>query len=138
MTQKERLVDYLAGFPLTDSIKVTGTDCVLISRRDAEDLADKLIDANGVIVPPCNVGDTVYLIMAAYSTLDKSTYFAEPIEGVVDGVWKGMGDRNEIDIRLNSNFGGEIVYRTFEDYKKSFFLDRKEAVAALERILNDG
>ncbi len=91
----------------------------------------------GVIVPPCKVGDTVYLIMAAYSILDTSTYFAEPIEGVVDCI-SYCGERgNEIDIRLNSNFGGEIVYRTFENYKKSFFLDRKEAVAALQDILGE-
>lgn len=60
--EKKRLVEALIGFPLTDSIKVTGTDCVLISRRDAEDLADKLIDANGVIVPPCKVGDRAWFV----------------------------------------------------------------------------
>lgn len=130
MTQKERLVELLYEY---DSVCFDNPPTPEFSY--ARELADHLL-SNGIIVPPCKVGDTVYLIMAAYSTLDKSTYFAEPIEGVVDGIWKGIGDKNEIDIRLNSNFFGEIVYRTFEDYKKSFFLDRKEAVAALDCILN--
>lgn len=123
MTQKERLVELIIN-------SVDGC-----AKYWAEIIADHLL-SNGVIVPPCKVGDVVYLIMAAYSTLDKSTYFAVPIEGVVDCI-SFCGERgNEIDIRLNSNFGGEIVYRTFEDYKKSFFLDRKEAAAALDCILN--
>lgn len=125
MTQKERLANLLDEFWL-EHYDACNTDA----------MTEHLL-SNGVIVPPCKVGDVVYLIMAAYSTLDKSTYFAVPIEGVVDCI-SFCGERgNEIDIRLNSDFGGEVVYRTFEDYKKSFFLDRKEAVAALQDILGE-
>lgn len=72
--EKKRLVEALVGFPLMD--------CALISRRDAEDIADKLIDANGVIVPPCKVGDTVY-------SIDDDS---------VDNVLKGTVEKIYVDI----------------------------------------
>ena len=50
MTQRERLMELLDG-ALKEHI---GKSCNL-----AENIADHLL-ANGVIVPPCKVGDTVY------------------------------------------------------------------------------
>lgn len=100
MTQKERLVDYIVGFPMTDSIKVTGTDCVLISRRDAEDLADKLIDANGVIMPPCKVGDVVYCValqsvapFIKQETVERIQYTGQ---GFYYGMQKGIYFEDEV------------------------------------------
>ena len=45
MTERERLIELLWG--------------AIPSKKDAEDTADYLL-ANGVIVPPCKVGETLY------------------------------------------------------------------------------
>lgn len=56
MTQKERLVDLLEGFELADIEAFKGG---WIAEKDSKRIADYLLK-NGVIVPPCKVGDTVY------------------------------------------------------------------------------
>ena len=48
MTQKEKLIELLSGKSID-------------TPADVEYVADYLI-ANGVIVPPCKVGDTVYVL----------------------------------------------------------------------------
>ena len=53
MTQKERLIELLKGCPYNDVFMFDG-DFDL-----HESLADYLLE-NGVIVPPCKVGDTVF------------------------------------------------------------------------------
>jgi hypothetical protein len=47
VTERERLIELLWG--------------AIPSKKDAEDTADYLLE-NGVIVPPCKVGDVVYVI----------------------------------------------------------------------------
>ena len=118
--EKKRLIEAIIGFPLTDSIKVTGTDCVLISRRDAEDLADKLIDANGVIVPPCKVGDTVFFVDKDYNKIRKAKIKGYEIKN--DGysyldVYAGVYDN---------------WYIRFELFNKCLFSTREEAEQALK------
>ena len=56
MTECERLIELI----LSADISLFGTD-----KSFAEVYADYLL-ANGVIVPPCKVGDTVYVIYAGY------------------------------------------------------------------------
>lgn len=56
MTQKERLVELLDGLELPP-IDTDGE--MYLEKSDAEYIADYLLK-NGVIVPPCKVGDVVY------------------------------------------------------------------------------
>ena len=55
---KERLVELLLETPATD---ISGGTRQEKNRLSAEHIADHLL-ANGVIVPPCKVGDDVYII----------------------------------------------------------------------------
>jgi len=64
MTQKERLVELLDNMPSVTDIEIDEEGNIIPNRilDKTEDLADYLLD-NGVIVPPCKVGDTVYCIV---------------------------------------------------------------------------
>ena len=55
MTDRERLKELVGNYPCMS----TAEDCFMESI--SSDLADYLL-ANGVIVPPCKVGDTVWCI----------------------------------------------------------------------------
>ena len=59
MTDRERLI-----------MLIMKANSPLISLARAEELAGFLLD-NGVIVPPCNVGDTVYFINLRSLTIHK-------------------------------------------------------------------
>ena len=109
--EKKRLVEALIGFPLMD--------CALISRRDAEDLADKLIDTNGVIVPPCKVGDVVFAIIEG-----------RVLEGKVDDVWFD-DDIGRWEFDVNTGFGFPMFLE--ESIGTKVFFSRKEA----ERVLKE-
>ena len=52
MTERERLIELMSDFYYVIES---------ITRDDIEDIADKLL-ANGVIVPPCKVGDVVWFV----------------------------------------------------------------------------
>lgn len=69
MTERERLVEFINNYPCMS----TTEDCFIESI--SEDLADYLL-ANGVIVPPCKVGDTVFCIR--YDKARKP--FVKPLE----------------------------------------------------------
>ena len=57
MTDRDRLIELIKNYPCMSTAK----NCFMESI--AEDLTDYLL-ANGVIVPPCKVGDTVYFLDA--------------------------------------------------------------------------
>lgn len=89
------------------------------ARHKAEIIADHLI-ANGVILPPCKVGDRLYII---------TNTSKEIVESVVIGVWMTDGVVSILTIQgaiLNDSLG------------KNVFLTREEAEKALkERDNND-
>jgi len=64
MDQKERLVELIVAAPTID-IPI-GSRAQGKTYRTAQTIADYLL-TNGVIVPPCKVGDTVYYIKAEIS-----------------------------------------------------------------------
>ena len=72
MTQKERLVELLNGCPANYAFMYDG-DFNLF-----ESLADHLL-SNGVIVPPCKVGDTVY-------SLERDLW-GNPVSQSVEFIW---------------------------------------------------
>lgn len=86
------------------------------------DIADYLL-ANGVIVPPCKVGDTVYFPMESdgecESYVDVGTVFAIGID---------EGHTMWISVRYES---GLKYYHTSDDFGKTILLTREDAERAL-------
>ena len=117
MTQKERLVElikqYMVGFSTTN----------------CEKLAEYLIH-NGVIVPPCKVGDTVYFV-AGYETKD-CRLIHKVIELEVCDV--SMSNDGEIwldTVEIMGEGTNDRVLNTL-DFGIDAFLARKEAEQALK------
>lgn len=93
---------------------------------DVDYVAEDLL-ANGVIVPPCQVGDTVY-------------YF------VGNEIYHGTIDTFQIDTKENwyiaycktdYNLTGQIKL-AFWEFGESVFLSREEAEAKLEKCKKEG
>ena len=59
MTERERLIELLMQGDIAASKQGVFNCCMC--KREAEILADFLLE-NGVIVPPCKVGDMVYIL----------------------------------------------------------------------------
>ena len=80
--------------------------------------ADYLLE-NGVIVPPCKVGDTVY-ILAGHNG---HKYEKDICEGFY------IGDDGVVQVRTRNNKGNHCTYGVIG---KTVFLTREEAEKALE------
>lgn len=105
-----------------------GCQNVFIQDSDIESIADHLL-ANGVIVPPCKVGDTVYAV-----SLNTETNAVAVHRGYI----------GSIDIRSAGNylfichegFDDEPYFKNicckFENFGKTVFLTREEAEQALK------
>lgn len=78
-------------------------------------IAERLIE-DGVIAPPCKVGDTVYYLGGIYGRLVKRAI-------VKDIIVSAGGTR---DLKVTSELG-----ETFENSMDIFYLTREEAEAAL-------
>ena len=114
MNERERLVELLQNVPSQyDGSRGVGT------------IADYLL-ANGVIVPPCKVGDTVYIVddttdgivVGRITHLEQNIY-TTPREWVtIEGNYPLFGEL-ELKNRIDLLFG------------KTVFLTREEAEAAL-------
>ena len=90
----------------------------------AEAVADYLLD-NGVIVPPCKVGDTVYSTLDDLVRLHKCK---------VCGIYKGRREReNYVELESVSD-RGRLYGATFGSFGKTVFLTREEAEAALKEV----
>lgn len=97
-------------------------------RHVSEILADLFL-AEGVIAPPCNVGDYVYYIKGGYYKEPKYCEVSRPCKVV------------EISLKLQRKSG--VVMRgfitdngtrySFDSIGKTVFLNREEAEAALEK-----
>ena len=110
MTQKERLVKLLTG-------KSIATDA------DVDYVADYLLD-NGVIVPPCKVGDKIYFIY--------------PKQFQNDTIKEGVVTQLALAAQFaQSMFPGESVF-LFEEIGEKLFPTREQAEQALkERKANE-
>lgn len=82
MNERERLIELME--------QATNGSC------HVEDVADYLLE-NGVVVPPCKVGDTVYLIL--YAPISRKHYIKETSAGniiSINGYWYvEHSERNE-------------------------------------------
>ena len=109
MNDRDRLIELLQEY--TDNNNGGGSN---------HGLADYLL-ANGVIVPPCKVGDKVYQIIDMSHTACKSfvSDFAETVE--------------PYSIIYKNIMGGYSVI-PFEQFGKTVFLTKEEAEAELRKI----
>lgn len=105
-------------------IELLDMDFGYVDEMPAEKLADYLL-ANGVIVPPVKVGQTVWMVHEV-SDVEGRVYF-EKREGEVYSVSK--------DIRNTWTYirydGGLYYWHPFDDFGKAVFLTKEEAERAL-------
>lgn len=94
-------------------------------------LADYLL-ANGVIVPPCKVGDTVYHSKNIYKGKKRINTIIEPI--TVDSFV--IGDSGRLQINTCDNSRNEWIYYDITDFGRIVFLTREEAEQALKEEQN--
>ena len=120
MTERERLIQLLKeAYPIARHMPLAGC---------RERVTDYLLD-NGVIVPPCKVGDTVYVLNRE----------GEPQEMKFDSVdlrctctrenYCGLGTRCR---DKESNICQYRFKNDFSDFGKTVFLTREEAEKALK------
>ena len=93
-------------------------------------IADHLL-SNGVIVPPCKVGDTVYYIEGAYYNSQRLT--VRPIK-VTEISWKCDRSGRDLGFALIAN---GTRYK-FSSIGKTVFLTKEEAEAKLKERTDNG
>ena len=107
MTDREKLIE------LTQTI-LDGVPYGEITKYTAQDIADNLL-ANGVIVPPCKVGDKIYII---------TNISQEIVESVDIGIWMADGVFSLLTIH------GTVIA---DNIGKTVFLTKEEAERELEK-----
>lgn len=105
-------------------IELLDQNCGYVQEQKAETLADYLLE-NGVIVPPCKVGDIVYQVTGNFI----SEFRVRCIE---IGVSSGQHSLIILHTELLSGIAttGEVLWAN--DFGKTVFLTRKEAEKALK------
>lgn len=98
--------------------------------EDAEYVANHLIE-NGVILPPCKVGDTIYKLQAD-GRIVKGTVLSihQNLVGNKQGRWivTSWFDNYYADSQKTAFECGTHLYSPFEDFGKTVFLTREEAL----------
>ena len=113
---KERLSELLNIYPLNICI-------------DVEELADYLL-SHGVIVPPCKVGDYVFMVEYWF----KGEYDPRVVGHRVTSIQMDECHCGEMVVEVESHFG----YLTEKDFGKTVYCTREEAEQALwERALKE-
>lgn len=112
---RDRLIEMMKMYPCmsTADMDIVDKSKQIFIEIIAEDLADYLL-ANGVIVPPCKVGDKMYKIFTKYTPF-VGEYVVEDY---------GIPTRDVL---------GHYLIIPFDEIGKTVFLSREEAVEALKR-----
>ena len=115
---RDRLIELL--FQANDIVHRNGF------KFNANVMADHLL-ANGVIVPPCKVGDTVYSI---------DYYYDCDIDGyeVCDEYQNDESSCEYCPHNVRKNYTSEIEFKIsfYDDFGKTVFLTKEEAERALK------
>lgn len=124
---REKLIELISRYDF-DS-----TQCNLCNRADeeclkcgSECLADYLLQ-NGVVVLPCKVGDTVFVIPT------KENCLLEIAEMRCIGF--SLGEPNNTANLANDK--NKLYQPSFDEFGKTVFISKEEAEKALERRKND-
>ena len=115
---RDRLIELLQNF--ADGT-VTGNGTIVDGTK-VDDVADHLL-ANGVIVPPCKVGDTLYVIS---HMKDKKVL---PFINEYEATYIQVGKRK---CKVYHEVDGYIKMFLQNDFGKTVFLTREEAEQALK------
>ena len=118
---KDRLKELLKNAPM--GLLVDGYTLEhIVPTKSIEKIADHLL-AEGVIVPPCKVGQTVYVIQ-----------LCEIYECRVNEICMGAGNNNVVvlDRFINGFLIRRYVAEYFNAFGKTVFLTREEAEQALK------
>ena len=120
MTDRERLIELLVNSNTHDSY-----ECKLCTKKDVsctrcsgEKLADYLL-ANGVIVPPCKVGDEIYYLF--------------PQQGIQRAFVRRI-QIGKYGVAICTKYGATLI----SEIGKTVFLTREEAEKALKERENNG
>jgi RNA recognition motif-containing protein len=92
---------------------------------DVYDVADHLI-ANGVIVPPCIIGEKIYMVVTR-----KTVSFDINKDGM-------RRIESEHSFIKQSRLTKLNFFKVIEDFGKTVFLSREDAERALKEVRNDG
>ena len=119
MTEREKLIELIIN-------SVSGC-----ARNWAETIADYLL-ANGIIVPPCKVGDTVYRVT---KLCNGKSFVSEGIVFEISSTYEAGTSKTRFFFWAN---GDEYTSRHYSlwceltDFGKTVFLTREEAEKALK------
>ena len=118
MTEREKLIE-LIHRGITEYLTSTN------EQTYAEYFADHLL-SNGVIVPPCKVGDTVYILTTdSLSGIEKSRVKRMLLQNLQDGM------TIKIIVPCICDDWGNAVWEFYpDDFGKTVFLTREEAEKA--------
>lgn len=116
MTQRERLIELLENAPTAPN-----------GERNVATLADHLLE-NGVIVPPCKVGDKVWFLNI-YPSICMYRNFV--YEAMVVRVYVEHDNELTLAIRVKNEWGTIEYTRIREEIGKTVFLTREDAEKAL-------
>lgn len=123
---REKLIEILKNILPTRGI---ASGIPITQKWDYEAVADKLI-GNGVIVMPCNVGDTVYEIDERYT---KCTPYGERFSAYAcAGCEKSCDSRKEHYIRPVEITNIHWIFNMWDYYGETWFTDPKAAQKALK------
>lgn len=121
---KERMIDMRDR--LIELIQDSVNGC---TRHWAEVIADHLLE-NGIIVPPCNVGQTVWLI--------KSLNWQRTEWGIEEGKISMIQQKVDKSWKFRISNNGSVSDYTVDAVGKTVFLTREEAEQALaERCVSE-
>ena len=131
MTEHKRLTTkekYPHGAEGVSKDKLTGKYCrgVFEATACVEKLAEyETAEEEGrlVILPKCNIGDTVYIPIDFQNKI---------YTGTVDG-FEYSPRRNKWVVKIITD-DGEKCYEAFDDFGKTFFLDIEDAAKALKEM----
>ena len=124
---RERLIELIRGARTTTK----GANCDL----EREGLFADYLLANGVIVPPCKVGDTVYeakgngkIVKGIVESIHQNLVGSEAGRWIVTSWF----DNYYADSKIAGFECGTHLYSAFDDFGKTVFLTREEAEQALK------
>lgn len=122
MTDKDRLIELIQS--------KTQPWEYLLCKANIEALADYLL-ANGVIVPPCNVGDTLYYPWVYDGISGIAILEVSMVHFYRQGISLVFYDDVQSDMPMPSAF-------LFDDFGKTVFLTKEEAEAKLKELKDNG
>ena len=129
MTNRDRLIELIEQKQNGGWRFITGEYTTDVSN---EYLADHLL-ANGVIVPPCKVGDKVYYVSENPINLSVNPYTIYEAD-VVRIVTTKLG--TSLVIQIHNEYGCTEI-PNIKDFGKTVFLTKEEAEAELEKRGNN-